>query len=454
MRKNIFNVEKNKIYMLGIGGISMSGLAKHLSVCGYTVSGCDLAKNSLTDELEGLNIKVEQGNDCNFTCTDALIYTSAIAQDSQVLIKAKKNKIPVYSRSQLLGKILDGYKKTVAISGSHGKTTATAMIADAVILAGLDPTVFLGGESTSYGNYRKGEENNIAIAEACEYKKSFLDIKPDISVVLNIDNDHLDCYKDMEELCSSFGKFISGSIAVINADDVRAVNVSNMTSVTFGINNLSTYSAQNIRFNGIGYSFTAHAFGLKKGKVNLKIMGRHNIYNALATIAVCDLLKIPFYITKKALENFCGVKRRCEYIGDIHGVECFCDYAHHPREILATLNSFNEQGVPYAVVFQPHTYSRTKNLMQEFVSALTSKEKVAVYKTYPAREPFDILGDGKTLYKNLTKSGKNTAFYIKNEQELEDFIKKVKNEYNRIIFLGAGDIYDIAKSLRIKEKKV
>ena len=448
MRKNIFNSEKNKIYMLGIGGISMSGLAKHLSECGYTVSGCDLVKTSLTDDLERLGIKVNCGNNCcDFNCTDALIYTSAIEHNNQLLKKAQKNKVPIYSRSQLLGKILSGYKKTIAISGSHGKTTATAMIADAVILAGLDPTVFLGGESVSYGNYRNGGEN-VAIAEACEYKKSFLDIKPDISVVLNIDNDHLDCYKDMDELCSSFGKFISGSISVINADDNRAVNISNMTSVSFGINNLAVYSAQKIKFNGIGYSFTAHAFGLAKGRVNLKVLGKHNIYNALATIAVCDQLRIPFYITKNALENFCGVKRRCEYIGDIDGLECFCDYAHHPKEILATINAFNEQSVPYALVFQPHTYSRTKNLMQDFIQVLSQKELVAIYKTYPARESFDNLGDGKTLYENLLKSGKNTAFYIQNEQELKDFNKKVKKEYKRIIFLGAGDIYDIAKSLK------
>ncbi len=431
----------------------MSGLATHLSVCGYLVSGNDLTKNSFTDGLESKGIKVDYGNNnlCDLKCIDALIYTSAIEHNNPTIIKAKKNKIPVYSRSQLLGKILDGYKKTVAISGCHGKTTTTAMISDAVILAGLDPTVFLGGESVAFGNYKSGRED-IAIAEACEYKKSFLDIKPNISVVLNIDNDHLDCYKDMEELCSSFGKFISGSIAVINADDTRAVNISNMTSVTFGINNLATYSAQKIKYNGIGYSFTAHAFGIALGRINLKVMGKHNIYNALATIAVCDLLKIPFCFVKQALENFSGVKRRCEYIGNISGVDCFCDYAHHPKEILSTLSAFNEQGVPYAVVFQPHTYSRTKNLMQDFVSVL-SQQQVAIYKTYPAREQFDKLGDGKTLYENLLKNDKNRAFYIENEQELAVFLKMISKKYKRIIVLGAGDIYDIVKRIKENDKK-
>lgn len=447
MREIIFNSEKNKIHLVGIGGISMSGLAEYLVLKGFTVSGSDLSFNERLERLKKLGVKVfDKHSANNVKGAAAVIFTSAVREDNPELVYAKRKKIPVYSRSQVLGAILNGFNKTIAVSGSHGKTTATSMIAHTLICANVKPTVFLGGESALFGNFLNGDKK-FAVAEACEFRKNFLDIKPNLAVVLNIDNDHLDSYGNMENMVDAFSQFVSGSVAFINADDERSKQIHHATTLTFGIENLAHYSARNLRALNRGYSFTAYAYGLPLGKIELSVLGKHNVYNALATIAVCDYLRIPFCYIKRALESFTGVKRRLEYLGKLHKLDCYADYAHHPKEICATIEGFRQSGKSFAVVFQPHTYSRTKLLMQDFIGVLSVIPDIVIYQTYPAREIFDADGSAYALYQNLNALSVNDVRYADNPEKLALIIRGLQNKYQAVLFLGAGDIYDTAKSL-------
>ena len=452
MKEKKLSLKNKKIHFIGICGASMSGLAMHLKNKGFCVTGSDLNPSGVKNLLEKQNITVfDKHEELNVSDCDAVIYSSAISQDNIELKFAKNKKIPIFSRSQLLGEIISEYKKSIAVGGSHGKTTTTAMIASILVLANKTPTVFLGGESLDFSNYIFGK-GHFAVTEACEYKKNILDLSPYIAVVLNVDNDHLDCYKDMGELVETFKKFASGRLTFINADDKYAKEISNQSTVTFGVENIANYMAKDIKRNFVGYSFSVYAYSIKLGKINLPLMGKHNIYNALASIAVCDSLKIPFWQIKKALENFKGVKRRCEYLGKFSNCDCFADYAHHPEEIKATLCAFNEQNQPFAVVFQPHTYSRTKILMDEFVRVLKDLNDLIIYQTYSARESFDEDGSAKKLYDNLQESSKTEKCFVCTSEQLRQRLLITTKKYKRILFLGAGDIYDIAKEIINQQK--
>ncbi len=435
----------------------MSGLAKHFLESNYTVSGSDEKQSELTYELQTLGATVKIGHSAeNVLGADSVVYTHAISENNPELVYAREKGINVFRRSQVLGEVLSWHEKSVAVSGSHGKTTTTAMIANALIENKKDPTVFLGGEDYSFGNYRRGD-GTIAVAEACEYKKSFLDIKSDISVVLNVDDDHLDCYKDITSVQNAFKMFAQNSIAVINADDQRASKIFNSTTVTFGIENTATYTAKNIKENQAFYSFTACAYGRTMGRINLSVFGKHNIYNALATVAVCDLLRLPFHSVKKAIESFKGVKRRNECIGEYMHKTCYCDYAHHPREISATLLAHSKSSKSYLTVFQPHTYSRTKLLMQDFIGVFKQVSPLIILQTYSARENFDKEGSALTLYENLKSAGNERVYFAKNEQELSHLLQEcLQDETERLLFLGAGDIYEKAKNILVQknDKKI
>ena len=275
--------------------------------------------------------------------------------------------------------------------------------------------------------------------------------------MLNVDNDHMDCYSDLLEAQSAFKEFTKNVITVLNADDKNSQTLYNSTTVTFGIDSLATYMAKNLKEKNGEYSFTAYSHGIKQGVVNLRVLGKHNVYNALSTIAVTDLLKIPFPKVKKSLEQFNGVKRRNEYVGEFLGKKCYCDYAHHPREIGATIDCFNKSGNAYLTVFQPHTYSRTKFLMDEFISVLKDLNRLIIMDTYPARESFDKTGSAKTLYQNLQNVMGEKVTFISKKQNLENQLTKTLTpDLERILFLGAGDIYDKVKNILVQKnaKKV
>ena len=458
MKKNILLDKDKKIHFIGVGGVCMSALAKHLHQAGFSVSGSDVSKANLR-ELKKLGLIVfNKHHKDNVNNSDIVVYNSAISDDNEELISAKKKGLKILKRSELLGQIFSQYDFSIAISGSHGKTTATAMLSNILIDYNLDPTIFLGGEDKNFGNYRKGNSKYI-VAEACEYKKNFLDMPPNLAVILNIDNDHLDCYKDISEIVDAFYEFSKNSITIINADDENASLIFNSKSITFGITKIASIMAKNISYDGKGYSFSVYAYGKRLGRIRLNIEGKHNIYNALAVIATSEYLKIPFKNQKKSLERFCSVKRRNEFLGTFYDMDIYADYAHHPKEIFEMMKTY-KQNKKTLIVFQPHTYSRTKLLMQEFVSCLNNDFPLIIFKTYPAREKYLKSGSAKILYENI-KGVRKEVYYAKNQQELVNILKSYAKEGYRGIFIGAGNIYDYAlkivknyKKLQYNEKKL
>ncbi|MBE5734249.1 MAG: UDP-N-acetylmuramate--L-alanine ligase [Clostridiales bacterium] len=446
MDKKILNREIKKVHFIGIGGAGMCGLALHLLAKGIGVSGSDACLSETTEHLKSMGAEVFYKHTAkNVKGADMVVYSSAINDDNPELLQAKKQKIPTLKRSQLLGEFIKQFKKSVAISGSHGKTTATAMIANVLKEASLSPSVFLGGESVDFGNYLSGDDN-LVVLEACEYKRNFLDLNPNIAVVLNVDHDHPDSYKTIDEQFFAFSEFIKNKIAVVNADDEHASKLFNSACVSFGIQNVATYTAKKVKAKNGKYSFTACVYGSPLGKINLSVLGKHNVYNALATIAVAHLLGVPFSAVKKGLETFKGVKRRLEFLGTRDKCNFYADYAHHPNEIIATLKCFFEAYGEAGVVFQPHTYSRTKALMEDFVGALKGVSDCVIYKTYSAREKVDENASAKALYENLISKSANNLVYAKSVEELENAVQNLSKKYKNILFLGAGDIYQIAKS--------
>lgn len=424
-----------KIHFIGVGGISMSALAKYCKNAKMSVSGSDMIKNAVTDDLQNYGINIFIGHDRkNAKGADVIVYNSAINANNPEYQFAKDNNKLLVKRSELLAAIEKAHNYSIAVSGCHGKTTVTAMLAHIFIKANKHPTCFIGGEDKTYGNFVVGSDTFIT--EACEYKKNFLELSPDIAVVLNIDNDHLDCYGNIERIKNAYKKFITGKKSVINADDENTVSISDTSSITYGINQPAVYVAKNIRETD-GIKFSLYVNGSYRTTVKLSVGGRHNVYNALAAITCAMESGISLGVIKTALADFEGVYRRQEILGVKNGTIIEADYAHHPNEILSVVKSGD------FIVFQPHTYSRTKLLLNEFANVL-KKYDIAVMPVYAARESYDVDGSGYALYERIKNEGGNCA-YVDTQEKLFDLLDKKIGTYKRIMFLGAGDIYEYAK---------
>lgn len=449
--REIYSIEKKeKVFFVGIGGVSMSGLAVYLKKLGYDVLGSDKVNSEQTENLVKNGIKVFIGHKKeNVSGATIGVYSSAISNENPELLALKKSGARLIKRSELLGEIIKGYKVSVGVSGSHGKTTTTTMITEILKASCKSVTAFVGGESVSFGNLLIGN-GDIIVFEACEYKKNFLDLKPTISVVLNIDDDHADTFVDEKDRVSTFNEYAKDSLCFYNKDDESASKLNLYTSISFGIDKRAVFRAINVRKNDLGYSFTIVRYNKKIERINLKIKGRHNVYNALVSFAVAYSLGVEQKIIKRSLENFGGVKRRNEFLGEFNGAKIYADYAHHPSEIKAYLDCFNENFKDVVVIFQPHTYSRTRALMGKFIECFSEKFPVYIYKTYPAREKHDIKGSGYTLYKELKRKIGPSAYYLKNETELKGVVLSKKMENKTILVIGAGDVYEKIKKFLIK----
>ena len=442
MVKNIFIQNFSKIHFIGIGGVSMSALAKYCLAGKIAVSGSDKRFSEEITLLRSLGAEVYVTHQNTLPDgVDAVVYTSAIEKDNPELLYAKEKQIPIFKRSEFLGNIVNGFNLSLAVCGCHGKTTTTAMLSEVLIGAGYNPTVFLGGDGNCFGNFNNGGDE-LVVLEACEYEKNFLDIKSNYSIVTNVDNDHLDTYKDVGEEIDCVNQFIRNSIALVNADDKNSKSLYCPTSITYGIRESASYLAKNVKEVNGKIAFTVYAYGIRLGRIKISVRGIHNVYNALSVVALANEIRLPFYKIKKGLENFHGVKRRDEFIGNYKGVACFSDYAHHPSEINALILS-QERTDNTLFVFQPHTYSRTKYLMDDFIKILSPVKNLIIYKTFPARESFDKEGDAKTLYNNLKKLNLDVKF-AGCENSLKKEIKAFTN-IDKIYFVGAGDLYEIAR---------
>ncbi len=421
----------------------MSALAKFLSVRGYEVSGSDAVKGEETDALAFYGVKVYIGVDENreaLLSSDTVVYTDAISMEHAELKRAKTLGKKAYSRAEFLGLLCEEFASVIAVAGSHGKTTCTAMCAHVLKYVCAPFTAHIGGEDSALGNfYSSGGE--YFVTEACEYKKNLLKIRADVAILLNIDEDHMECYDGEKDLLNSFYAYCAkAKTAFVCADDTRAANLGEFS--TFGITSmLADYRATNLRATGERYSFTVEEYGKPLCRVRLSAIGRCNVYNALAAFAAMRSLGFDEKEIAKGLENFTAVKRRFEKIGGYKGASFICDYAHHPREVVSTLKTAEGvcKGELY-VVFQPHTYSRTRLLLKEFVAALRPVKNLMIYKTYPAREKYDEAGSARRLVSAL-----GGCLYAENVYALKTWIKKTVREGDIVLFLGAGDIYYAAQ---------
>ena len=445
------------IHFIGIGGISMSGLAEILMGEGFTVSGSDAKESPLTKSLEAKGAKIFYGQRASniMDSTEAVVYTAAIHSDNPEFAKAKEKNLPMLTRAQLLGQIMRNYETPIAISGTHGKTTTTSMVSHILLEGKCDPTISVGGILPAIGgNIRVGESETF-VTEACEYTNSFLSFFPKISIILNIDADHLDFFKDLDDIRNSFRRFSellpSDGILIINADIPNYQEITKNLPchvVTYGLEQEADYQAKDITFDKYGHaSFTVYKNGRKTGSYYLKVPGMHNVSNALASIALGHLLGLTEEVIIKGLGSFTGTDRRFQYKGEVAGVTVIDDYAHHPTEIEATLHAAgNYPHQKIWCVFQPHTYTRTKALLPEFAKALTLADHVVLADIYAARET-DTLGiSSEDLQKRIQELG-TPCEYFPTFDEIENFLLENCSRGDLLITMGAGDVVNIGEHL-------
>ena len=459
------------VHFVGIGGISMSGLAEILIDKGYTVSGSDAKESEATIHLASLGAKVFYGHDASNISDDTeyLVYTAAVKADNPELVAAKEKGICTMTRAQLLGQIMKKYDTAISVAGTHGKTTTTSMLSEVMMAAEYDPTVLVGGMLSSIkGNVRVGQSKYL-ITEACEYTNSFHSFFSTVEVILNVREDHMDFFKDIDDIRNSFKEFtrqldekgvliINGAIEDLSyfTEDLKC------PYKTFGMEeNKSDYFPANIVYDDhacASFDVMMRVVNCEGGvcrlagnanvaHIALKVPGEHNVCNALAAFATARAIGIPVEQIERGLANYTGTDRRFQYKGTFNGVSVVDDYAHHPDEIRATLTA--AKNYPHKklwCVFQPHTYTRTKAFMKEFAQALSLADEVVLAKIYAAREK-DTLGiSSQDLANEIEKLGKSVV-YLPTFEEIEEFLKKNCESGDLLITMGAGDVVNIGENL-------
>ena len=445
------------VHFIGIGGISMSGLAEILLEEHFTISGSDAKESDLTRHLEHMGVTVYYGQAASNIKegVDLVVYTAAIREDNPEFLRAKELNIPMMSRAELLGQIMDNYENSIAIAGTHGKTTTTSMISQILLAAKADPTITVGGILKALdGNLRVGK-SNIFVSEACEYTNSFLHFYPKYSIVLNVEAEHLDFFKDIQDIRHSFHQFLSNTKkdgAILLNGEIE--NYKELTEglpnevITFGLTDSCDYHPADITFNEKACaSFTAMHHDTPVMKVSLNVPGMHNVSNALAAIALALDLKIPTEAIIAGLSAFGGADRRFQHKGTVDGITVIDDYAHHPTEIRATLTAAkNYPHKRLVLVFQPHTYSRTKAFLNDFADVLSLADVVVLADIYAAREKNTYGISSKDLLEVLAKKGTD-CHYFPSFEEIEKFLLKNCMNGDLLITMGAGDIVNVGEHL-------
>lgn len=445
------------VHFIGIGGISMSGLAEILLSRKFPVSGSDSHESALTDQLaaQGAVIHYPQRTENITDDIDVVVYTAAIHPDNPEFRAAQEKNLPMLTRAQLLGEIMRNYKEAINVSGTHGKTTTTSMITEILLEAHKDPTVSVGGMLKDIGgNIRVGGQETFVV-EACEYTNSFLSFFPTIEVILNVEADHLDFFKDIDDIRHSFKLFAEklpeDGLLVINKDIKHCEYFTQALKcrvVTFGHEKDADYTANFISYDKFAHpSYTLFYKGEELAKVELGVTGEHNIYNSLAAIAVARSLDIPMEVILRGLKRFTGTDRRFQKKGSVNGFTIIDDYAHHPQEIAATIEAAKKY--PHRklwIVFQPHTYSRTAALLDDFAGALSQADEIVLADIYAAREKNTIGISSDDLRKHMLEQNTN-IYYIPKFEDIEDFLLQHVEEGDVLITMGAGDIYKVGDDL-------
>lgn len=447
------------VHFIGIGGISMSGLAQVALRRGYKITGSDRSESDITRKLAGLGAEIHIGHDKNNIGNAKLVvHTAAVHDDNPEIIEAKSKNIRLVDRAEFLGAIMKEFTNAVGVAGTHGKTTTTGMLAHALVYADTDPTISIGGELDLIdGNIRCGD-GNCFVTEACEYTNSFLKFYPTIALITNIEEDHLDFFSGIDEICESFKKYAmltagKGSVVAMWDDEnvKKALNgCDNLNIIKYGMTSECDYYPLNIVTNAGYPSYDVMHKGKKLCRISLNVPGNHNILNSLATIAVCCEMGISPETAAKGIETFKGTHRRFEKRGMLNGAIVIDDYAHHPTEIKATLRAAKE--FPHnriICIFQPHTYSRTRTLWSEFEEAFDDTDELIMTHIFAARESFDGVTRPEMLTEDIAARGIN-ARYIDKFSDIVKYVRKTAEEGDIIFTMGAGDVTEIGYDL-VKE---
>lgn len=439
------------IFFIGIGGISMSALAKLMLNKNVKVSGSDQHNSKILQKLQADGAKIYFGHKAeNIDETvDLVVYTSAIRDDNEEFVKAKKLGIEIQSRAVFLGNIMRNFEHSIAVSGTHGKTTTTGMLSSVLINSSLDPTIFLGGElNVINGNVKIGN-GNLLLTEACEYKRNFLNFNPSISVILNISEDHLDYYKDINDINDAFVEFANklpkdGLLVVnnLNKDLFKGIN---SKIVSFGLDDSADIYASDIEY--LPYPKFNVNYKDVKFEAELSVFGEHNVLNALSVIAVSLELGIDIETIKKGLKEFTGTKRRYELRGMVNGISVIDDYAHHPDEIKTSLlTARNNTNGKVITIFQPHTYTRTKSLLDQFAKVFELSDEIIFVDIYAARE-LDTGEVSSVILTEETKKYNKNAMYAKSFEVAATLALEKANAKDVIVVMGAGDVNEIVDIL-------
>lgn len=443
----------SKVHFIGIGGVGMSGIAEILNNLGFIVSGSDIERSEITDRLVSLGITVKYGHDEKNVPNDIdiVVYTSAVSEDNVEMLKARKENIPVIKRAEILAELMR-IKDGIAIAGSHGKSTTTALCGKVFIDCGMDPTVVIGGRFDYIKGNAKLGEGDFFIAEADESDKSFLLLSPIINIITSIDNDHLENYGSMENLLAGFTDFANKvpffGFNILNMDDenIQKLFPKIKTKIhTYGFKNPGEFRADNVSFSREGSKFSVYRNDTHLGDFEVPYPGEHYISNALAVIALSHLLGLNMENVRNSIDSYAGLGRRMEKMGFYEDAVVYNDYGHHPTEIKFTLNTFSRIKKGRLITFfQPHRYTRTKALMEDFARSFYSTDLLYVADIYPASEK-PIKGvDSRVLTEKIREFGKKEAHYINGTDPVE-VLKDIKpGKDDIILFLGAGDYYRYA----------
>ena len=445
----------DKIHFVGIGGIGMSGIAEVLLNLGFKVSGSDLRKTDTTERLEQLGARIFYGHrEENVQDVDVVVVSSAVKFDNPEIQKAKDLFVPVIQRAEMLAELMR-IKYSIAVAGAHGKTTTTSLVSSILGYAGMDPTCVIGGKLNSLGSNAKLGDSKFLVAEADESDGTFLLLFPTIAVATNIDLEHLDFYKDIDEIKTAFLTFLNK--VPFYGLDIICIDNSNLQGLipqlkrrymTYGLSKQADLRAENITYKWFETTFRVVHRGEDLGDITLSLPGIHNVVNALAACGVAIELDIPFITVKEALKNFSGIQRRLEIKWD-GNIKLIDDYGHHPTEIRATLSAIRKMWKGrIVVVFQPHRYTRTKALMHEFVTSFNEADVLIVTEIYPASEEKIEGITGHVLSEKIKASGHKNVIFAPTKEDAAEKVLQLARDGDVVITLGAGDLYKIGERLK------
>ena len=448
--------KKHRVHFVGIGGIGMSGIAEVLLNLGYSVTGSDVRESEATQRLQSLGAQVFMGHRATNLSGDpsVVVISTAVKFTNSEVLEARRRNIPVIPRAEMLAELMR-MKYGVAVAGSHGKTTTTSMIAAVLSAAGLDPTMVIGGRVRSLGSNAKLGQGEILVAEADESDGTFLLLSPTIAVVTNIDREHMDFYQTMDRLVESFLAFINKvpfyglAILCLDHPNVRALLPKvKKRFVTYGLSPEADFCARDLQTSAMEVQFSVMHRSTQLGRLRLRLPGRHSATNALAAVAVARELEIPFSKIVEALGSFTGIHRRFEIKGEPRGILVIDDYGHHPVEIQATVQAIRDSWKrPLTVIFQPHRYSRTRDLFDDFLTAFEGVDRLILTEVYPAGEEAIAGISGEALYQAVKRRGHLEVGFVPDKSAIARQLVPKLNAGDIVLTLGAGDVYKVGEEI-------